>query len=207
MYENDQVALWFLHIYQGHQTSMHCHPTKTTGLVLLNGEAELSFLGDQKVIHAPEKQMIRRGLFHSTRAISEGGIYMFEIETPNDKNDLVRLSDKYGRSSKGYEEAEHERGRTPECVWIEEPDPDQKNDYLINGTSFSVVNQSSLNFIDLLNDEDIVIFLRGGVGKHVDGRKHLATIPGDVGRVKVVKQVMSEMEFLEANTLILSLPV
>lgn len=207
MYENAQVALWLLRIRQDHQTSMHCHPTKTTGLVLLEGEAELSFLTDKKIVRAPEKQMIRRGLFHSTRAISSGGIFMLEIETPNDKNDLVRLSDQYGRASTGYETTEHETDRPQECVWIDEPEPYKKNDYLIDQTTISVVSHSSLDFIEELNDEDIIIFLRGGIGKYVDTRKHLATIPGDVGRVKVVKQVAREMDFLEENTLILMVPV
>ena len=207
MYENAQVALWLLHIRQDQRTSMHCHPTKTTGLVLLEGEAELSFLSDRKILRAPEKQMIRRGLFHSTCAISQGGIFMLEIETPNDKDDLVRLSDKYGRASRGYETAEHEKDRTAECVWIDEPGSGLRNDYAIGQNRFSVTSHNSLEFLNLLKDNDIVIFLRGGVGKYVDGRKHLATIPGDVGRVKVVKQVAREMEFLEENTLVLTVLV
>jgi mannose-6-phosphate isomerase-like protein (cupin superfamily) len=207
IYENSEVALWMLHIRQNQQTSMHCHPIKTTGLVLLQGEAELSFLNDKKVVRAPEKQMIRRGLFHSTRATSEGGIFMLEIENPNDKNDLVRLSDKYGRASSGYETADHEQGRTPECLWIEEPASGQKNDYGLDSITFSVTSHNSLDFLDRLKDDAIVIFLRGGLGKFIDGRKHLATIPGDVGIVKVVKMVASEMEFLEENTLILTVPV
>jgi hypothetical protein len=59
--------------------------------------AELSFIADKK-ISAPEKQMLRRGLFHSTKRFSEGGIFMLEVETPKDKNDLVRLDDEYGRA-------------------------------------------------------------------------------------------------------------
>ena len=46
-YQNDKVALWFLYIGHNHQTSMHCHPNKTTGLILLDGEAQISFLGDK----------------------------------------------------------------------------------------------------------------------------------------------------------------
>ena len=38
-YENENVALWFLHIKHTHSTSLHCHPKKTTGLVLLDGKA------------------------------------------------------------------------------------------------------------------------------------------------------------------------
>ena len=41
-YENENVGLWFLYIAPGQSTSMHCHPKKTTGLVLLDGEAEIS---------------------------------------------------------------------------------------------------------------------------------------------------------------------
>ncbi len=44
VYQNDKVALWFLYIGYEQQTSMHCHPNKTTGLILLDGRAELSFL-------------------------------------------------------------------------------------------------------------------------------------------------------------------
>jgi mannose-6-phosphate isomerase-like protein (cupin superfamily) len=207
MYENEQVALWLLHIRQGQQTSMHCHPSKTTGLVILEGEAEISFLNDKKLVRAPDKQMIRRGLFHSTRAVSEGGIFMFEVETPNDKNDLLRLSDKYGRASNGYETSEHEQDRTPECIWIDEPIKDQQKEYVINGVPFKVYSHDSLGFLDTLEDDDIVMFLRGGLCKYVDGRKQLATIPGDVGRVNIIKRVAKEMDFLEEKTIILTVPV
>ena len=205
-YENAQVALWLLHIRKGFQTSMHCHPTKTTGLMLLRGEAELSFLTDKKIVRAPEKQMIRRGLFHSTRAVSDGGIFMFEIETPNDKNDLVRLSDEYGRASEGYETSEHEEGRDEACVWISEPKEGEVFNYAIQGVPFNVSCSSDVNFLDGMHDDDTIIFLQGGLGKHVDGRKHLATMPGDIGKVHVVRRVAREMEFLEENTLILTVP-
>ena len=81
-YQNDKVALWFLYIGHNHQTSMHCHPNKTTGLILLDGEAQISFLGDKFDLKPVSKTMIRKGLFHSTKATSESGAYVFEIETP-----------------------------------------------------------------------------------------------------------------------------
>ena len=40
IYCNDIVAIWILHIQCGAQTSMHCHPNKNTGLIVLNGEIE-----------------------------------------------------------------------------------------------------------------------------------------------------------------------
>ena len=99
-YENDECALWFLHINHDQRTSMHCHPNKTTGLVVLDGEAEVSFLSDKNPLNPISKIMIRKGLFHSTRAVAPEGAAVFEIETPVDKYDLVRLRDSYGREGK-----------------------------------------------------------------------------------------------------------
>jgi mannose-6-phosphate isomerase-like protein (cupin superfamily) len=204
VYENEQVALWFLHINAGQSTSMHCHPTKTTGLVLLEGSAELSFLADKKLIHAPEKQMIRRGLFHSTKAMTPDGCRLFEIETPNDKEDIVRLSDRYGRESAGYENSQHEMNRTDQCLWIEDPSRNQIVKQNIENLFFSVERTDSLDFLEGRNPNDIVIFLKGGLGRMVDGKKRLATVPGDVGKVEIVKQVAKEMEFVESETIILT---
>ena len=206
IYENDQIAMWLLHIKCGEKTSMHCHPTKTTGLVLLQGDAELSFIADKKIISAPEKQMLRRGLFHSTKAISEGGIFMLEVETPKDKNDLVRLDDEYGRADTGYESSEYEVVKSSDCIWFSEPGPSKVDEYYLNDVKLKVESSSQIDVINSKKDNDIIVFLRGGLGKIIDGRKHLATIPGDVGRANIVKRVAKEMTFLETDTLILSIP-
>ncbi len=119
-YQNEKVALWFLYIGHDQQTSMHCHPNKTTGLILLDGEAEISFLGDSFNLKPVSKTMIRKGLFHSTKATSENGACVFEIETPVDKHDLVRLEDKYGREGNPYEDSTHETPKQDDCLWIED---------------------------------------------------------------------------------------
>ena len=113
VFENDKVAIWFLHIEYDQETSMHCHPNKTTGLILLDGVAEISFLTNKVSVKSLQKVMIRKGLFHSTKAISKDGANIFEIETPVQKHDLVRLEDKYGRKAKPYEgkNAESEKGK------------------------------------------------------------------------------------------------
>ena len=53
------------------------------------------------------------------------------------------------------------------------------------------------------SDDVIVMFLRGGLVKTISGRTHLVTQPGDVGQIKVVKQVASEMDGFSENTLVL----
>jgi hypothetical protein len=53
-------------------------------------------------------------------------------------------------------------------------------------------------------DDDIVIFLRGGLIKSIDERQHLVTQPGDVGNVNVIRQVAQEMDGFAANTIIMT---
>ncbi len=207
VYENSDVAVWLLFIRAEQQTSMHCHPQKTTGLLLLKGTAELSFLADSKLIFAPEKQMIRRGLFHATKAKSPEGAFLFEIETPNDKADLIRLTDRYGRVNDGYESSKYEVPKTDECLWISEPELCEMVNHSVEDFHFTVETTNTLDFLDRKHDLDIVMFLRGGIGKTIEGRRHLATIPGDVGRVEIIKKVASEMEFVEDPTVILTVSV
>jgi hypothetical protein len=203
IFETSDVALWLLHIKKGEGTSLHCHPTKTTGLVLLEGEAELGFLADSKVIVAPSKQMIRRGLFHSTKAISENGVLLLEIETPNDKEDLVRLVDNYGRSKNGYETEKKWIPRDDTHIWIDEPKKSETKTYKVSKTILSVTHVSTIADFDNFNDDEIIMFLKGGIGKFIDGRKHLATVPGDVGIASIVKRVAKELEFCSAETIVL----
>jgi mannose-6-phosphate isomerase-like protein (cupin superfamily) len=203
VYESTEVALWLLHIESQQSTSLHCHPMKTTGLILLSGTAELGFISDSKIVIAPEKQMIRRGLFHSTKALSSEGVYLFEIETPNDKGDLVRLNDAYGRAHEGYETVSNYLPRPDDAHWISEPLDDRAQHYSNKEAKFVIQILRDIAAINELDDETIVMFLRGGLGKEISGRLHLATVPGDIGKGSVLKRVATEMDFLQENTLIL----
>ena len=107
-YENDNVGVWILHIKDGESTSMHCHPNKDTGLIVLEGEVDISFLNDTHRKKDFDKTMIRKGLFHSSKAVN-GDAVLLEIESPKDKEDLVRLYDSYGRRFKPYEDNKQEQ--------------------------------------------------------------------------------------------------
>ena len=140
-YENKDVALWFLYIKPTHATSLHCHPNKTTGLILLDGKAEVSFLNSSSILNPTNKVMIRKGLFHSTKAISEKGAFVFEIETPVDKQDLVRFKDNYGREGKPYEDETFEMPKAEDCLWIFDP----KLNFTFNKPQKRVVNAALCN--------------------------------------------------------------
>lgn len=103
VFSNPQIEIWHLFIKKLASTSVHCHPNKKTGLILLEGEAILSTLNESFKLNPLDAVVMDAGIFHSTQAISEGGIHLLETETPPDKYDLVRLQDKYGRIKCGYE--------------------------------------------------------------------------------------------------------
>jgi quercetin dioxygenase-like cupin family protein len=200
-YENENVGLWFLYIAPGQSTSMHCHPKKTTGLVLLDGTAEVSFLADKRQLNSLDKVMIRRGLFHSTKAISDTGAFIFEIETPVDKQDLVRLNDQYGRASKPYEDDTFEEAKSQSCLWIK--DEDQTYDFANCTLKVEVIND-----IDVINgkkDNDLIMFLRGGLVRNIEGASHCVTIPGDVGFASIVKQVSKQLDGVIPGTLTMTI--
>ena len=100
-YRDDNVSVWLLNIKAGQQTSMHSHPNKTTLLTILSGEARLTTLNESHELKSGDMVIIEKGAFHRTS--SKGGqVFLYELETPVNKRDLVRLADSYGRGQ-GYE--------------------------------------------------------------------------------------------------------
>jgi mannose-6-phosphate isomerase-like protein (cupin superfamily) len=175
-YQNETLAIWFLFIRSGEKTSLHCHPNKNTGFVVLNGEVELSFLRNSISLRGLEKIHIFRGRFHSTQALSESGAFLLEIETPEDKHDLVRLEDAYGRQGHAYEGREHEAQKTADCLWIEEPN---ENDFVCqaNGCKLRHFYADRLEKLTGFADKDFFVISRGGL---VAGHEAQILWPGDV---------------------------
>ena len=182
MYQNNYVGMWCLHIRSGEQTSLHCHPAKKTGLILLSGEADVKFFNDLVRLLPLEKMMIRPGLFHSTEAISSGGIVLLEIETPPDKNNLVRLEDVYGRQDKPYEGTESLSPLTDEHIRLS----DTKNNYQFHGCTLIMGKAEDVSHIDR-QPGDVIVVLEGGLFSS-DGEPVLSA--GDV----VTKSTLNRLE-------------
>ena len=110
-FENKFVAIWFLQLVRKRKTSMHCHPQKKTSLVSLTGEATFYYLDGKVTLNQLDGVVINQGAFHSTEAsselpispASENGIWIMEIESPPQKEDLMRVKDEYGREGVSYE--------------------------------------------------------------------------------------------------------
>ncbi len=200
VYENNECALWHLYIKKDQKTSMHCHPSKTTGLVLVDGEATVSFLNNDFDLKPMDKIMIRKGLFHSTKASAKTGAIVFEIETPVDKNDLVRLRDSYGREGLPYEDSTFEAPKEEDCLWIENPAAGAKRTYRVANLKLTVCDVKSTDFFNDLEDGVNVMFLEGGIvteyGTNVAGA-------GDIVSSNIVKELVQVFKSVKNKTIIM----
>jgi quercetin dioxygenase-like cupin family protein len=155
-YHNEEVAIWVLEIMKDAATSLHCHPSKNTALIVLRGEVELSLIrGAPKRFTSLDKINIFRGRFHRTRAVSDG-VVLLEVEAPDDKHDLVRLEDDYFRLGIPIEEATEPKDEN--CLQIVEHIPQQ-----FAGCSFYTLNVSSSRQLFEHREDVIFVTLRGGL--------------------------------------------
>ena len=195
-YENKHAAIWFLYIKYNHATSLHCHPNKTTGLILLDGQAETSFLNNSNKLNPTNKVMIRKGLFHSTKATNEKGAWIFEIETPVDKQDLVRFKDSYGREGKPYEDETFEIPKAEDCLWI-------KNDpkvYNFANCTLDVKNITDISEFADMDDSLNIMFLKGGI--LTDYNQKVAG-PGDIVLSSTIKELTEVFKKVDPSTLVM----
>jgi mannose-6-phosphate isomerase-like protein (cupin superfamily) len=101
-----KLGITFVKIRPKYQTSLHCHPNKKTGFIILSGLANVQIGLYKKNISTYKPLSIlvlRPGLFHIISTSGKEFLYALETETPFKKDDLVRFDDKYGRKKKSYE--------------------------------------------------------------------------------------------------------
>jgi len=163
MYQNEHVGVWFLSIREGARTSLHCHPNKKTGLILLDGEARVSFLNDSKNLKALSKLNIGKGIFHSTAGVSPSGISVIEVETPREKENLVRLDDEYERDQVAYEGPEAMIPMDETCVRLDPPREDQEFRYSLAGCSLKVVKFGTSEALRHRPAQEVIAVLEGGL--------------------------------------------
>lgn len=97
------LTLTYLTLFPKSQTSLHCHPQKTTSLTAISGAGTIKFLKDSIDFGSGTSFMVRNGLFHQVVNTSQEILVVLEFENPSDANDLVRLDDEYGRRFMSYE--------------------------------------------------------------------------------------------------------
>ena len=183
IHENKIAATWYLNINKNHKTSLHCHPLKKTGFILLNGKVEIELGFYEKVIlKSPAKLMIRPGLFHSTKALSKTA-KILEIETPVNKNDLVRFKDQYGRKEKPYEGEKKMEQLHNKFIKFRTPKINSSNKYFLDNCKITI---EKISKIKKRNNNTIVAVLAGDL---VDKKKRSVLSPGDIVYYRTVNKL------------------
>ena len=193
----NQLALTYLNIDYQKETSLHCHPIKKTGFILLSGKAEIKLgFDNSKIYNAPEKLMIRPGLFHSIKAVSKKGIVALEFETPVKKDDLVRYFDKYGRQKKPYENSSFFI-KNKEVIKFKTPKIGKKIIYKVGTTKVCIETYNKIKNILKKKHNHIIAVLKGSM---VDYRSKKVLSEGDIIRVSTVKQLAKKFKIKNSIT-------
>ena len=190
IYSNKNLAAWLLEMKFNSKTSLHCHPKKKTGLILIKGTAEVNIGFYEKLkLKAPAKIMIRPGLFHATKSTSKKGSMLIELETPIDKNDLVRFQDKYGRSQKPYEGKKKMIKLPKDKIKFKNPNKINSQIYDFEETTAFLKKLNHIKNLKYFNNKDIIAVLDGGL---VDKKNRYVLSPGDIVRVNTIKKLSKE---------------
>lgn len=161
-----KIALTYLKIKKGFSTSLHCHPLKKTGFLILKGTAKVQVgIYKKNIIKYPPMSILvlRPGLFHRIKANDSTDLYALELESPYLKNDLIRMEDKYGRSNKGYENLKKSRKILKKDVLFKIPKLNKKNYYNLNNIKIKIGYYKDLNKFKSYDDKSISIILDGKI--------------------------------------------
>ena len=145
--DSNRLAITFVKINYGHKTSLHCHPGKKTGFIILDGKALVQigiYKENSKHFKLLSRLVFRPGLFHSIKADSKQGVYALEFETPYKKKDLVRFKDDYGRQAERYEGKKFTKNLNSNFIKFRKPKLDKKHLYSFNNLEILLEVRKSL---------------------------------------------------------------
>ena len=186
IFENEYVAVWILHIKSKHETSMHCHPQKKTSLIILNGSVISKNLNQKFLRKNGQAVFIDKKIFHSTSNIATKNAIIMEIESPNNKHDLLRLKDPYGRVSKGYEKKGSFSVNTNNYNYIS---LNSQNTY---HNSTKKIGNTSISFIKISNNLELINFIKS----HQNQESLLSILYGEIF---IADKIYTAAETLELN--------
>ena len=198
--ENNTTATWLLKIKKDHKTSLHCHPKKKTGFIVLDGKVEVQLGFYEKIIlKAPSKLMIRPGLFHSTKSLSKNNATILEIETPIDKNDLVRFKDNYGRENKPYEGKNKMKKKLVNDMFFKIPKKFGTNKYKFKSLIITIEKHKDAKKLANRSKNTIFAVLDGGL---VNKQKRFVLSPGDIVKTETIAKLTEVFTVLKKITVL-----
>jgi mannose-6-phosphate isomerase-like protein (cupin superfamily) len=90
-----------LYINDGESTSLHCHPNKSTRMIVIRGTVKLTVNSTTYTLTSSNSIFIEKNAIHSSEAV-DGDAELIEIDSPPLLTDIVRIKDKYGRTGKEF---------------------------------------------------------------------------------------------------------
>ena len=184
-----KIAITYLRIKKGMSTSLHCHPKKKTGFLILKGVAEVQIGIYKKNIQNYKSMSIlvlRPGLFHKIKANKYTDLYALEIENPYLKHDLIRMKDSYGRSKKGYESLKNSRLLYSNEPKFKIPPAGKKNKYILDGIKIEISYYKNFKNLKSYDDKSISIILDG---KIVSKNNKTVITTGEIVKSYTLKQL------------------
>ena len=187
IYSNSISSTKLLRIKSDKSTSLHCHPIKKTGFVLIKGEVEvdLGFYNTKK-LSPISRLMIRPGLFHCTKNLNKDTATILEIETPIDKDDLVRFKDSYGRENQPYEDKKSMVELEKNDPVFDEPILNSVNEYCVEDVNIKINKTNDVSQLLKLDSKSIIAVLDGGFESNDN---QLVLSPGDIVGLETIKKL------------------
>jgi mannose-6-phosphate isomerase-like protein (cupin superfamily) len=168
----NKIAITYLKLKKGFSTSLHCHPNKKTGFLILSGTAEVQ-LGIYKnnIFKYPPMSILvlRAGLFHKIKASKNQDLHALEIENPYIKKDLIRMTDDYGRQGKAYENLKNTKKISQDNVIFKIPSGENVNKYILDKININISHYRNFNKFNKFDDKSVSIILDGNIKTH-DGK-------------------------------------
>lgn len=159
-----KIAITYLKIKKGQSTSLHCHPKKKTGFLILSGIAEVQIGIYKKNIFRYKSMSIlvlRPGLFHKIKASNKQDLYALEIENPYIKTDLIRMEDDYGRKNSGYENLVQSVRLKKNDIVFKTPLFKKTNRYILNNIKIEIFHLKDFRKYNSYDDKSVSIILDG----------------------------------------------
>ena len=164
--DSNRLAITLVRINYRHKTSLHCHPRKKTGFIILDGKALVQigiYKKNSKRLGSLSRLVFRPGLFHSIKAISKNGVHALEFETPFKKNDLVRFQDDYGRQAKHYEGKQFTKSIGSNFIKFKKPKLGKKQKYNFNNLEILLEVRKNLKNLTKRDDNTASAILDGKI--------------------------------------------
>ena len=201
--DSNRIAITFLKINHRHKTSLHCHPNKKSGFIILSGKAliQVGIYKENKKYCGPLSRLVfRPGLFHSIKAISKEGVCALEFETTFNKNDLVRFKDDYGRQSKLYEGKKFTKTLPSNFIKFKKPKLGKKQKYRFNNLEITLEVKKNLKNLDKKDPMATSVILDG---KIVDNNGLNVICCGEIVKTSTLK-ILSDVFKIKKQLTILS---